>query len=102
MQQYPDELRGLFTTRWIPANPVELLDYSGHELLFISGREHLPDGAEEEVEKPASEEREKVKEEERKQKNHEDVLFKEVYGHLKGYQSKSDAPGLRALEGEWA
>ena len=28
-EAYPDSLRALFDTRWIPANPVELLNYPG-------------------------------------------------------------------------
>ena len=78
-----------------------MLDYQGQELLFISGREHLPDGAEKEVEKPAQEDQKEIKEEEKKN-DHEDVIFKEVYGQLEGYKSKKDAPGLKALEGVWA
>jgi hypothetical protein len=33
--QFPDPLRKLFTTKFIPANPPALLNYSGAELLFI-------------------------------------------------------------------
>lgn len=33
--QLPKPLRALFTTRYIPANPPSLLNYSGAELLFI-------------------------------------------------------------------
>jgi hypothetical protein len=53
------------------------------------------------VEEPAAEDQKEIKEEEKKE-NHEDVIFKEVYGQLEGYKSKKDAPGLKALEGVWA
>ena len=102
-KEYPDELRGLFTTRFIPANPVELLDYPGQELLFISGREHLPDNAEEEVKEPAEEESKELKEEEKKSKDQDQAVFKEVYEALHIYKNKDDVPGgVKALEGQWA
>lgn len=33
--QYPKSLFALFTTKFIPANPVSLLNYSGGELLLL-------------------------------------------------------------------
>ena len=101
-KEYPDELRGLFTTRFIPANPVELLDYPGQELLFISAREHLADGAEEEVKEPAQEEEKEYKEEEKKSKDPDEAVFKTVFAELHLYKNKKEAPGIKALEGQWA
>lgn len=42
--QYPPELRALFTTRWIPANPIELLDYPGEQppITFVRSDIHNP------------------------------------------------------------
>ena len=100
LHQYPPELRGLFTTRWIPANPVELLNYHGQELLYISGREHLPDGAESEVKAPAEEDQTDVKEMKKTEAN-EEVIFKEVFSKLEGFKTRKDAPGIKALEGQW-
>lgn len=101
-KEYPPELRGLFTTRFIPANPVELLDYPGQELLFISGREHLPDGGEEEVKEPADKEEKEYKKLEKQTDDPDEAVFKEVFDELDIYKSKKDVPGIKALEGHWA
>lgn len=102
---YPPELRGLFTTRFIAANPIQLLDYAGQELLFISGRDHLPDSAEEEgVVKPAQAESKELEDArgDAGGKKADEAVFKEVYEELHLYKSAKDVPGIKALEGEWA
>lgn len=102
-QEYPRELRGLFTTRFIPANPVALLDYEGHELLLISGRKALPDHREKEVEREAEKESHELEEKEEKEGGSEEqAIFDEVFGQLDMFKNLKDVPGIRALEGEWA
>lgn len=98
---YPPELRALFATRFIPANPVALLDYSGQELLFISGKSQLPDDAGQKVKDPVKEDQEEVEAEE-KRKDNQDVIFDEVFDELGIFEDKNDVPGIRALEGLWA
>ena len=103
--EYPPELRGLFTTRFIAANPIQLLDYAGQELLFISGRDHLPDSAEQDgVVKPAQAESKEFEEAggDAGGKKADEAVFKEVYEELHLYKSAKDVPGIKALEGEWA
>merc|ERR1712093_6872 len=95
---YPPELRGLFTTRFIPANPVKLLDYHGHELLFISGRNALPDDEEKKVIKEAEKESKELEEKEEKQgESEEQAIFEEVFEELHMFKSLKDVPGIRAL-----
>lgn len=104
-REYPPELRGLFTTRFISANPIELLDYPGQELLFISGRHKESEAVKKEVEKPSEEESKELNEEKKKdgsKKDDEEAIFEEVFGELDLFQKAEDVPGLRALEGEWA
>lgn len=102
-KEYPPELRGLFTTRFIPANPVKLLDYTGHELLFISGR-HKNDVKEviEQVEKPAEEESKDLEKKEKEEEDEEEAIFEEVFKELDLFRASDEVPGLKALEGEWA
>lgn len=102
-KEYPPELRGLFTTRFIAANPIELLDYPGNELLFISGRHKESEAVREEVEKPSEEEAKDLEAKDSDQKNnHEKALFEEVFEELNLFKNADDVPGLRALDGEWA
>lgn len=104
-KEYPPELRGLFTTRFIPANPIELLDYPGQELLFISGRHKDNEAVKKEVEKPSEEESKELNEEKKdgsNKKDDEEAIFEEVFGELDLFKKAEDVPGLRALEGEWA
>jgi len=118
---YPDRLRALFDTRWIPANPVELLNYpgefhwsstrtgsdceyihAGQELLLTSARAALPDSGEKEVDKPAEEDQKEVEEKEDKSDDTEKVIFDEVFGSLKAFREDPKGVEIKALEGEWA
>ena len=102
-KEYPPELRGLFTTRFIAANPIELLDYPGNELLFISGRHKDSKAVREEVEKPSEEETKDLEAKDSDQKkDHEEALFEKVFEELNLFKNADDVPGLRALDGEWA
>lgn len=55
--QFPPALKKLFTTKFIPANPASLLNYSGAELLFIpshqSVAEQIGDETEQQLRKEA-------------------------------------------------
>jgi len=102
-KEYPPELRGLFTTRFIAANPIELLDYPGQELLFISGRHKDSEAVRREVEKPSEEESKELDEKDKGGKgSHEEALFEEVFAELDLFKTAEDVPGLQALDGEWA
>lgn len=100
-KEYPPELRGLFTTRFIAANPVELLDYPGQELLFISGRHKDSEAVKKDVEKPSEAEIKDLHEKDKKE-DHEEAIYDEVFSELDLFKSANDVPGLKALEGEWA
>lgn len=101
-REYPPELRGLFTTRFIAANPIELLDYPGQELLFISGRHKETEAVKKEVEKPSEEESKDLEKKEEKMDDNGEAIFAEVFGELELFKKADDVPGLKALEGEWA
>lgn len=100
-KEYPPELRGLFTTRFIAANPIELLDYPGQELLFISGRHKDSQAVKKDAEKPSEEESKDLEQKEKKEE-HDEAVFDEVFGDLDLFKNADDVPGLRALDGEWA
>jgi len=94
--QFPPELKHLFTTKFIPANPPSLLNYPGAELLLVpskhTAKEDIGDAAEKELD-----DEEKALEKDIDEQDGGGSEAKKVLKEM-GFEGLQ---GVEALQGHW-
>lgn len=93
--QFPESLKSLFKTRYIPADPPTLLDYPGAELLLIPSKHTVNEDIGDSAEKELKDEEKELESDIKKQENGNEIkkALKEMglEGLIEG----------KALEGHW-
>ncbi|KAM0753114.1 hypothetical protein T439DRAFT_354558 [Meredithblackwellia eburnea MCA 4105] len=95
--QYPPNLKKLFVTKFIPANPPSVLDFPGAELLFVPSKHSLEEDVENKLLKEELRTQVKKEEEEEDFDDAASEAAKKVLNEL-GMSSSDPKP----LEGHWS
>ncbi|GAA6051092.1 hypothetical protein JCM3770_004708 [Rhodotorula araucariae] len=93
--QFPPELKHLFTTKFIPANPSSLLNYPGAELLLLPSKHTAEQEIGSSAEKELDAEEKDLEKEIDKQRNGNEA--KKVLKEME----MDGLAGAKALEGHW-